>query len=247
MQSLESTQYQAALAVSGAWKGSSTTKLYEELGCESLSGQRWQRRLCQFYKIQNELTPSYLKEPIPQPRMFLYGQRWENVLHEIPCGTSRFLNSFYPDIIRSWNNIGYVFRNCSSLSKFKSKLLNLIRPPKILVVLNFYFNLGLALVHSKAIRKIITFWTLHWQCDCGGGKEDTIHFFTECALFATIMTNLMRSISNILTHNNLDHLSHAELTQLYLYGHSNLGKTLNCLVLQTSIKYIHDTKRFTRS
>ena len=44
----------------------------------------------------------------------------------------------------------------------------------------------------------------------------------------------MRSISNILTHNNLEHLSHAELTQLYLYGQSNLGKTLNCLVLQVS-------------
>ena len=61
MQSLESTQYQAALAVPGAWKGSSTTKLYEELGWESLSDRRWLRRLCQFYKIQNELTPSYLK------------------------------------------------------------------------------------------------------------------------------------------------------------------------------------------
>ena len=97
MQSLESIQYQADLAVSGAWKGSSTTKLYEELGWESLSDRRWLRRLCQFYKIQNDLTPSYLTEPIPQPRMFLY------------------------------------------------------------------FNLGLASVHSKAIRKIITFWTLHRQ------------------------------------------------------------------------------------
>ena len=118
---------------------------------------RWLRRLCQFYKIQNELTPSYLKEPIPQSRMFIYGRRRENVLHEIPCRTSRFLNSFYPDTIRSWNNIGYEFRNCSTLSKFKSKLLNLIRPvptppppPKrqylvhmTLVVLKFYFNLEL--------------------------------------------------------------------------------------------------------
>ena len=115
MQSLESTQYQAALAVSGAWKGSSTTKL-----CEGLRGSP--------YLIQNEVNPSYLKESIPQPRMFLYGQRRENVLHEIPCRTSRFLNSFYPDTIRSWNNIGYEFRNCSSLSEFKSKLLNLIPP-----------------------------------------------------------------------------------------------------------------------
>ena len=84
-------------------------------------------------------------------------------------------------------------------------------------------------------------------CDCGGGKEDIIHFFTECALFATTRTNLMRSISNILIHNNLERLSHTELTQLYLYGHCNLCKTLNCFVLQASIKYIHDTKRFTRS
>ena len=32
MQALESTQYQAALAVSGAWKGSSRVKIYNELG-----------------------------------------------------------------------------------------------------------------------------------------------------------------------------------------------------------------------
>ena len=31
MQFIESTQYQVALAVSGAWKGSNTSKLYEEL------------------------------------------------------------------------------------------------------------------------------------------------------------------------------------------------------------------------
>ena len=36
-QSIESTQYQAALAVSRAWKGSNTSKLYEELGWESVT------------------------------------------------------------------------------------------------------------------------------------------------------------------------------------------------------------------
>ena len=129
MQSLESTQYQAALAVSGARKCSSTTNLYGELGWESLSDRRWLGRLCQFYKIQNELTPSYLKEPILQPITFLHDQRRENVLHEILCRTTRFLNSFYPDNIRWWNNIGFEFRNCRTLCKIKSKLLSLIRPP----------------------------------------------------------------------------------------------------------------------
>ena len=36
--------------------------------------RRWFRKLSQFYKIQNELTPSYLKETIPQPGTSLYDQ-----------------------------------------------------------------------------------------------------------------------------------------------------------------------------
>ena len=42
---LESTQYIAALAVSGAWRGTNRNKLYEELGWEYLYHRRWYRRL----------------------------------------------------------------------------------------------------------------------------------------------------------------------------------------------------------
>ena len=41
IQSIESTRYQAALAVSGAWKGSNISKLYEEFGWDSLTDRRW--------------------------------------------------------------------------------------------------------------------------------------------------------------------------------------------------------------
>ena len=68
MRALESLQYQAALAVTGAWKGSSTQKIYEELGWESLHHRRWYRRMTQFFKIMNGLTPQYLLDPIPVPR-----------------------------------------------------------------------------------------------------------------------------------------------------------------------------------
>ena len=37
MEKLESVQYSAALAVTGAWKGTSRDKLYDELGWESLN------------------------------------------------------------------------------------------------------------------------------------------------------------------------------------------------------------------
>ena len=40
MNVLERTQYQAALAVSGAWKGTSRKIFYDELGWETLDHRR---------------------------------------------------------------------------------------------------------------------------------------------------------------------------------------------------------------
>ena len=100
MQSIESTQYQAALAVSGAWKGSNTSKLYEELSWESLTNRRWYRRLLQFYKIINDLAPSYLKDIIPPLRRSLYGHP-RHVFNEFRCHSFTFMHSFFPDSIKS--------------------------------------------------------------------------------------------------------------------------------------------------
>ena len=48
---LESIQYNAALAITGAIRGTSREKIYSELGLESLQDRRWYRKLCAFYKI----------------------------------------------------------------------------------------------------------------------------------------------------------------------------------------------------
>ena len=49
---VEQVQYKAALITSGCWKGTSRDRLYDELGWESLSDRRWDRRLTLFYKIK---------------------------------------------------------------------------------------------------------------------------------------------------------------------------------------------------
>ena len=64
MEKVERIQYQAALAISGAWRGSSCSKLYEELGWETLSDRRMCRRILQIRKISGNKTP-YLKENLP--------------------------------------------------------------------------------------------------------------------------------------------------------------------------------------
>ena len=62
---MESIQYNAALAITGAIRGSSREKLYQELGLESLQQRRWYRKLCYFFKLTKNKSPKYLFNYIP--------------------------------------------------------------------------------------------------------------------------------------------------------------------------------------
>ena len=110
MGKLERVQYHAALAVTGTWKGTNREKIYDELGLEPLWKRRWFRFLVQFYKIQNDLTPNYLKIPVPPTRSHLYGLRSDNVLNFIKCRTNPYSNTFCPHSVKIWNEIGPAFR-----------------------------------------------------------------------------------------------------------------------------------------
>ena len=65
MEKVEILQYQAALAVTGAWQGSERVKRYEELGWESLSDRRTCKRVLQIHIVLDSNTPSYLREKMP--------------------------------------------------------------------------------------------------------------------------------------------------------------------------------------
>ena len=54
---LESVQYDAALAITEAIRGSSKEKLYQELGLGSLKSRRWYRKLCLFFKLKKNKHP----------------------------------------------------------------------------------------------------------------------------------------------------------------------------------------------
>ena len=62
---LESIQYNAWLALTGAIRGSLKEKIYQDLGFESLRVRRWYRKLCLFYKVLNNELPQYLFNLIP--------------------------------------------------------------------------------------------------------------------------------------------------------------------------------------
>ena len=50
-QNLESLQYSPAIAITGAIRGTSSEKLFQELGLETLTSRRWLRKLCIFHLL----------------------------------------------------------------------------------------------------------------------------------------------------------------------------------------------------
>ena len=76
---IEKVQYNAALAITGAIKGTSQLKIYNELGIESLKFRRWFRRLCVFFKIKTTKIPKYLYELIPTESHIYNTRNTENV------------------------------------------------------------------------------------------------------------------------------------------------------------------------
>ena len=103
MEKVVRIQYQSALTISGAWHGSNRAKLYEELGSETLSARRMGRRILQIHKIVNNKTPSYLNDKLPPNCIALFSGSTRNTFRQIICKSNRYMNSFFPDAVASWN------------------------------------------------------------------------------------------------------------------------------------------------
>ena len=126
-QEIESLQYNIGLAITGAIRGSSREKIYQELGLESLQQRRCCRKLCLFFKVYKNQRPKYLFDMIPQSNCPYRTRNALNIPH-INVKHQFFKNSYFPSTITEWNKLDSNIRNSETLNIFKSKILKFIRP-----------------------------------------------------------------------------------------------------------------------
>ena len=247
MEKVERIQYQAALAITGTWQGSSRSKLYDELGWESLSDRRNNRRIQQIHKIIDNKTPLYLKDKLPpRRRLFL-----PNVFREKPCRTNRYLGSFFPDSIRCWNIIISDFQNFLAFTKFKNYITTLVRPVRKSVFglhdpagLHRLFQLSLGLSPLRSHKKRHNFLdTPSDKCLCREGVENTSHFFLSCPFYTIHREILLKTVSDILTNNNIES---ENLLSIFLYGNNSLGLQDNTSILSATLTFIKNSNRFSK-
>ena len=126
-QNLETFQYNAALAITGAVRGTSTEKLYQELGLESLQQRRWYTKLCIFFKTLKEKSLEYLFNIIPT-RNNIHRTRNSHNTPQLNLKHSFFKNSFFPATIIEWNKLNSNICSLDSYNVFKKHILKFIRP-----------------------------------------------------------------------------------------------------------------------
>ena len=247
---LESIQYEAALAVSGAWKGTNTDRILEKLGWETLGNRRWYRRLCLFYKIVNNQAPEYLRKYVPDENRNHYQLRHTNVFRYESSSSQRYSKSFFPYCVNIWNKLDYQIRTCSTISQFKTALLSIIRPAKK----------SLHEITNRHHSALITRFRVHFSdlnehrfrhnfacvnpiCSCKEGVESTTHFFLHCPLHLVHRNSLLGEVSGIL-NNDVTQLPDDQLCNLLLFGSLKFNKMANIMILDATARFLVKTNRF---
>ena len=247
---LESIQYKAALAITGAIQGTSRDKIYKELGLESLKARRRYKRLTCMFKIMNEQAPNSLITLIPKRNQTIRTRNSHTPI--IRCRIDCFNYSFFPSTLKDWFNLDENIRNSESISSFKNRLLAFIRPEESSIFnifdpqgLKFLTRLRVGFSHLNEHRFRHNIENcINPLCSCSLETEDTSHYLLHCHHYSQNRIYLMNSIKSVI--NNFESFSDNDKVEILLYGDSHLDNNKN-KYLEATLNYVKNSERFSGS
>ena len=242
---IEQLQLEAARIVTGLPKYTPVKYLYFETGWETLSERRRKRKLCLFYKIQNEMVPTYLSELVPSnvASKTRYNLRnSENIT--VPITRLKiYYESFIPSTIRMWNDIPVHVRNSSSVSTFKYA----IKTEQNVAPQYFSYGARKANIILTKLRYMCS--QLNYDlfrigiksdpsCECGNSCENSHHYLSDCKTFISQRRIMMSCLPNSVRN------SVQVTTNLLLNGSADLTLIENQRIFEAVQTYICQTERF---
>ena len=254
IQKLESVQYNASLAITDCFCGTSRDKLYSELGLESLADRQFNRTLIAFYKIVNEKAPQYLIGYLPTQDLASINFRKRPVIYPLNARTERYRNSFFPYCISQWNNLGSRIRNLPSIATFKCAILDFIHPNptpmfKISRLSGFVFLARLRFGFSHLGEHKFRHGFLDIVdpiCSCRMNAVENIeHYLLHCSNFAYQRTVLFDDLRNIGINYCL--FDSSTLSRMLLFGNPKFSDNVNSGIIYVAIKFIESANRFSGS
>ena len=203
-QKLESIQYNSALATTSAIRRTSTEKLYNELGLETLEKRRWYRKLCCFYKVYQSHSPKYLFNIIPVT-VSRYNTRNTNNISQFKVKHNFFRNSFFHSAVIEWNKLDLNICNSESSNIFKKSLLKFMCPSGSSVFnchnprgVKLPTRLRLGVSHLRERKFNHGFQdSLVPICSCGNDIKTSAHFLFHSPHYSSKRSTFLNTIRNI--------------------------------------------------
>ena len=253
-QKLESVQYNASLAITGCFQGTSRDKLYSELALESLADRWFYRRLIAFYKIVNSKAPQYLIDYLPTQDLASVNLRKKPAIYPLDARTERYCSSLFPYCISQWNILDGHIRNLPSIATFKCAILGFIHPvPAPMFKINrlsgfvFLTRLRVGFSHLCEHKFKHSFLDIVDPiCSCrSNAVENTEHYLLHCSNFADQRTVLFDDLQNIGINYGL--LDSSSFSRMLLFGNPNFSDNVDSSIIYAVIKFVESTNCFSGS
>ena len=148
------------------------------------------------------MSPKYLSDIIPSTTR-RYSSRNANSIPLVRVNNNYFLNTFFSSTITEQNKPNLSIRNSTSLSIFKGRLLQFVRP----------FENSLFTCHNPIGITYLTTLKLGFShlcyrkfkhgfldgldplCSCNTVNENTVHYFLQCLNFSTARNTFLNEIA----------------------------------------------------
>ena len=246
----EHVQYEAAKIVTGAMKGTSRHRLLQEIGWEDLKTRRAIHKLLLYFKIVNNVCPSYLVDLLP----LLVNERTNYFLRTasdysvFASRTERFKRSLTATL---WNDISFDIRCLESIGSLKKVLLSFFNVPSYNATFEFAIDRFNAIFHTRLRLDTcaLNYYLFKIGCKespaclCGFYNESVKHFFLECPLYSAPRINLLSSAARIFA-DRWSSMSKAEIVSVFPLGSQLLSPNQNSDLFFHVQSFISDSKRF---
>ena len=164
--------------------------------------------------------------------------------------TVRYDNSFFPYCIKQWNDLDDSIKTLPTVKAFKSHIFEFIRPKghSFFVILdehsmNLLTKIRVEFSDLREHRYNHNFNCISAVCRCGIEDESSTHFFLCCPRVSRQRSVLLSKVSDII-NSDVNVLPKQHFTQILLYGSNVFNEITNRLILNQSMLYIKNTKRF---
>ena len=198
----------------------------------------------------NNGTPEFTRRYLPTFKQYPCDLRRPSIFAEERTNTNRYSNSFYPYCTKASNNLDPTIRNLRNISQFKKALQQLIRPKKRHL---FGVNDRVGVNLLTRLRADFSDLKLHkfyhrFNCDsplclCGQSPESIVHFFLHCQSYIDLRRVLFDSLSKKIL-NDVRVYPDQHMCHILLYGSESFNSVANRMILESTIRYIKDSKRF---